>query len=162
MYPDNILKKAHETVQKLADKKLTIATAESCTGGLIIGALTEVSGSSTVVDRGFITYTNQSKVGMLGVLDETLEAHGAVSEQTVREMALGAHNKSGSPITVAVSGIAGPTGGSDEKPIGLVYFGFYFEGKLKVLRHVFKGNRQQVRLQTIETSLDEILSYLQK
>jgi nicotinamide-nucleotide amidase len=101
---------------------LTLATAESCTGGLVAGALTEIAGSSDVVDRGFVTYSNAAKMAMLGVLPETLEANGAVSRQTAEAMAQGALAQSGADLAVAVTGIAGPSGGSAEKPVGLVHF----------------------------------------
>jgi nicotinamide-nucleotide amidase len=99
-----------------------IATAESCTGGMIIAALTEIAGSSDVVDRGFVTYSNAAKIEMLGVLAATLKAHGAVSEEVAREMAAGALARSGATLAVAVTGIAGP-GGSEHKPEGRVCFG---------------------------------------
>lgn len=105
------------------NKRLKIATAESCTGGMIAAALTDIAGSSDVVDRGFVTYSNEAKMEMLGVLPETLAAHGAVSFETAREMARGALARSGADVAVSVTGIAGPGGGSDEKPVGLVWFG---------------------------------------
>jgi nicotinamide-nucleotide amidase len=101
---------------------LKIATAESCTGGLVAGALTEIAGSSDVVDRGFITYSNEAKQQMLGVPAATLKRHGAVSSQTAAAMAKGALRNSPADIAVAITGIAGPGGGSKEKPVGLVYF----------------------------------------
>ena len=104
-------------------KKLMVATAESCTGGLVAGALTEIAGSSAVVDRGFVTYTNEAKQQMLGVPAETLKAHGAVSRQTAEAMAKGALEHSSADLTVSITGIAGPGGGSADKPVGLVHFG---------------------------------------
>jgi nicotinamide-nucleotide amidase len=101
---------------------LKVATAESCTGGLVVGALTEIPGSSDVVDRGFVTYSNEAKEAMLGVPASTLERHGAVSRETADAMAAGALAMSNADITVAITGIAGPGGGSAEKPIGLVHF----------------------------------------
>jgi nicotinamide-nucleotide amidase len=103
-------------------KKLMIATAESCTGGLVAGALTEIAGSSAVVDRGFVTYTNEAKEQMLGVSVETLRAHGAVSRETAEAMAQGALKHSLADLVVAITGIAGPGGGTAEKPVGLVHF----------------------------------------
>jgi nicotinamide-nucleotide amidase len=103
-------------------RKWMIATAESCTGGLVAGALTEIAGSSDVVDRGFITYSNQAKPALVGVPETTLTAHGAVSRQTAEAMAKGALERAGVDLTVAITGIAGPGGGSDEKPVGLVHF----------------------------------------
>jgi len=101
---------------------LTVATAESCTGGLVAAALTEIAGSSDVVDRGFVTYSNAAKMAMLGVLPETLEANGAVSRQTAEAMAQGAIENSNADLAVSITGIAGPGGGSAEKPVGLVHF----------------------------------------
>jgi nicotinamide-nucleotide amidase len=101
---------------------LKLATAESCTGGLVAGALTEIAGSSDVLDRGFVTYSNKAKQQMLGVPAETLRTHGAVSQQTAEAMALGALGKGGADIVVAITGIAGPGGGSTDKPVGLVHF----------------------------------------
>ena len=104
-------------------KKLMIATAESCTGGLVAGALTDIAGSSAVVDRGFVTYTNEAKQQMLGVPAETLRAHGAVSRQTAEAMAKGVLAHSPADLSVSITGIAGPGGGTVEKPVGLVHFG---------------------------------------
>jgi nicotinamide-nucleotide amidase len=103
-------------------RKLKVATAESCTGGLVAGALTEIAGSSDVVDRGFVTYSNEAKQQMLGVASETLRDYGAVSRQTAEEMARGAIAHSNAQIAVAVTGVAGPGGGSADKPVGLVHF----------------------------------------
>ena len=103
-------------------RKWTLATAESCTGGLVAAALTEIAGSSDVVDRGFVTYSNAAKMALLGVPEAVLAAHGAVSKQTAEAMARGALARSGVDLTVSITGVAGPGGGSAEKPVGLVHF----------------------------------------
>ncbi len=103
-------------------RKLKVATAESCTGGLVAGALTEIAGSSDVVDRGFVTYSNEAKQQMLGVSSETINKFGAVSRQTAEEMARGALGRGDADIVVAITGVAGPGGGSKDKPVGLVHF----------------------------------------
>ena len=103
-------------------RKLTIATAESCTGGLVAGALTDIAGSSAVVDRGFVTYTNAAKHQMLGVPNETIERHGAVSRETAEAMVRGALGHANADLAVSITGIAGPGGGSADKPVGLVHF----------------------------------------
>lgn len=123
MFSPEIATLAKRVVDTLVAQGMTIATAESCTGGLIAGALTSVSGSSDAVYGGFITYANEAKMVMLGVPEEVLATHGAVSEQTVRAMAEGALRTSKTNISIAVTGIAGPNGGSAQKPVGLVYLG---------------------------------------
>jgi nicotinamide-nucleotide amidase len=122
MFDETILAAAEKLFDICKRKKLILATAESCTGGLVAGALTEIAGSSSVVDRGFVTYSNEAKQQMLGVSPATLRDHGAVSRQTAEEMARGAIAHSNAQIAVAITGIAGPGGGSAEKPVGLVHF----------------------------------------
>ena len=130
---------------------MMIATAESCTGGLIIGALTDIAGSSDVVDRGFVTYSNQAKQDMLGVSEDTLTAHGAVSAETATEMAAGALVRSGADLAISVTGVAGPGGGSDEKPVGLVWFGLAKDGARAIAEsRMFAGlDREGVRRATV-------------
>ena len=140
---------------------LRVTTAESCTGGLIVGALTEISGSSDVIGRGFVTYSNEAKMEMLGVSEPTLKAHGAVSEATVREMTAGALKAAGqdADIAVAVSGVAGPGGGTPEKPVGTVWISIERRGRPAAAeRHVFAGDRQTVRLKTVARALELIAS----
>jgi nicotinamide-nucleotide amidase len=123
MLDDDIVEAARRLLDICKRKKLFVATAESCTAGLVAGTLTEVPGVSSMLDRGFITYSNDSKREMLGVKAETLDKHGAVSRETAMEMAQGALARSDVDLAVSVTGIAGPDGGSEEKPVGLVYFG---------------------------------------
>ncbi|CAH9053263.1 Nicotinamide-nucleotide amidohydrolase PncC [Pseudoalteromonas holothuriae] len=144
----------------LTDKRFTITTAESCTGGGISYALTDTPGSSAYVDRCFVTYSNDAKQGLLGVSADTLCSHGAVSEQTVLAMALGAAKAAKADIAVAVSGIAGPSGGSKDKPVGLVWFAVNVQGNVTCYEHIFTGDRAYVRAQAIAFALKNIVSLL--
>lgn len=146
--------------QLLLSKKFTITTAESCTGGGIGYWLTAVAGSSAYVDRGFITYSNKAKQQLLAVRSATLLQFGAVSEETVREMAQGAAKAAAADVAIAVSGIAGPDGGSAYKPVGTVCFGFYVSGHVASSRLVFAGDRQQVRQQAIDFALKQSIELL--
>jgi nicotinamide-nucleotide amidase len=132
------------------------ATAESCTGGMIIAALTDIPGSSAVVDRGFITYSNEAKMEMIGVSEATLAAHGAVSRETALEMAAGAIQNSRASIALAVTGIAGPDGGSETKPVGLVWFGVALRGQPAVAEsRIFPNEgRDFIRRETVRTALN--------
>jgi nicotinamide-nucleotide amidase len=143
---------------------LTIATAESCTGGLVAGALTEIAGSSDVVDCGFVTYSNAAKRKMLGVPAATLIRHGAVSAQTAAAMTKGALKKSRADISVSITGIAGPGGGSKQKPVGLVYFAAANrDGKFFArTRHFGKIGRQRVRLRSVEQALEMLAALARK
>jgi len=139
-----------------------LATAESCTGGGVAQAITEISGSSAWFERGFVTYTNIAKVEMLGVRQTTLDAHGAVSEATVREMAEGALRHSHAHIALAVSGIAGPTGGTPEKPVGTVWFAWSLhDAETHARLHHLSGNRTEVRAQAVRIALQGILELLE-
>lgn len=134
---------------------LKLATAESCTGGLIIGCLTEIAGSSDVVDRGFITYSNAAKTEMIGVPAGLIARVGAVSEAVARAMAEGALARSNADIAVAVTGIAGPSGATADKPVGLVHFACARRGGMtRHQRRVFPGDRAAVRQATIDAALD--------
>ena len=137
-----------------------IATAESCTGGMVAAALTDIAGSSDVVDRGFVTYSNEAKMEMLDVDPATLEKHGAVSEETAIEMAEGALDNSNADITISVTGIAGPTGGTEEKPVGLVYMAVATPEQTKAFRHHFAGDRAKIREKTVNAALQHILDIL--
>ena len=136
-------------------RSLTVSTAESCTGGLVAGALTDIAGSSDVVDRGFVTYSNQAKIEVLGVSPATLAAHGAVSEETAREMVTGLLRMARTSLGVSITGIAGPGGGSAEKPVGLVHFAAGNDkGDVLVRREVFAGqDRAGVRRLSVLTAL---------
>lgn len=136
-----------------------IATAESCTGGLIAATLTEIAGSSAVVDRGVVTYSNQAKTDLLGVPADLISRHGAVSEPVARAMALGLLDRCPADVALSVTGIAGPGGGSAAKPVGLVYLGRAVRGAdggitVTVVRHVFPGDRGAVRRAAVLTALD--------
>jgi len=140
------------------------ATAESCTGGLIIAAMTDIPGSSSMVDRGFVTYSNEAKMDMLGVSATTLDAHGAVSSETAHEMAKGALERSRAGISLAVTGIAGPDGGSTEKPVGLVWFGLALAGKpVATEKRIFENRgRDFIRRETVRHALTMGLDALAK
>lgn len=148
-----------ELVNKLIEKKLVIATAESCTGGLLAKKITDVSGSSKVFEMGLVSYANRIKNEFLGVPNEVLNTVGAVSEETAKQMAIGVTKLAKSDIGVGITGIAGPTGGTPEKPVGLVYYSIYFkaEDKLIVKKLLLKGNRDEVREQTTEIVIEEVL-----
>ncbi|MBR1969470.1 MAG: CinA family protein [Clostridia bacterium] len=152
---------AQSVVDILKEKNLTLSTAESCTGGMIGELITSVSGASEVYGFGFITYANEAKEQILGVKHETLERFGAVSEETAREMALGAKRVSGSDISVSVTGIAGPGGGTKEKPVGLVYTAICFNEKVETFKLLLKGDRESVRKQTCEKVFENIINCAQ-
>ena len=138
-----------------------LASAESCTGGWVGEAVTAISGSSQWYERGFITYTNLAKQEMLGVSQATLEAHGAVSEETVQEMALGALRHSHADVAVAISGIAGPAGGTPDKPVGTVCFAWTTQnGALYSEKYLFPGDRRDVRHQAVTMALEGVLALL--
>ena len=138
----------------LVDRKLTISTAESCTGGMIASRLINYPGISSVFMEGCVTYSNEAKMKSLNVKEETLDTYGAVSEETAKEMAIGISKRTGSDISVVTTGIAGPGGGSEEKPVGLVYIGLYYKGNVKAFKYIFNGNRHNVRTKATVTALD--------
>ena len=140
-----------------------LATAESCTGGMVAAALTDIAGSSAVVERGFVTYTNRAKAQLLGIDPAVIETHGAVSREVAEAMARGAWAHSAAHVAVSVTGIAGPDGGSVEKPVGLVWFGLAAEGTPTTTDHaVFKGDRAAVRRQATEKVLALLLEGLDR
>lgn len=142
---------------KLIDRGLTLSSAESCTGGLFAGTVTEIAGVSACFDRGLVTYSNQAKMDELGVKAETLEKYGAVSAETAMEMAEGLHRVSGSDVCVSVTGIAGPGGGTEEKPVGLVYVGLYFDGDVSYRKlHLSNTGRKWIRHRSVLNMLDMI------
>ncbi len=154
MISDVVREEATALLAAMRAAGLMVATAESCTGGLIAGALTEIAGSSDVVDRGFVTYSNEAKTEMLGVPASLIEERGAVSEPVARAMAEGALARSRAGVTVAVTGVAGPGGGSVEKPVGTVWFGAARRGGKTVSeRVVFGGDRSAVREATVRHAL---------
>lgn len=151
-----------ELVKILAEKGMYISTAESCTGGLIAGAIVNVAGASSVFMEGFVTYSNESKEKRLGVSHSTLENTGAVSEETVKEMAQGLMKVTGADVTIVSSGIAGPDGGTPEKPVGLVYLCCCTGNGLYVSRNIFNGNRQQIREQAVNTAIELVIDSINK
>ncbi|ABC90730.1 competence-damage associated protein [Rhizobium etli CFN 42] len=158
LFPQDIVSAAEAIIRDFTAAGLMISTAESCTGGLISGALTEISGSSAVVDRGFVTYTNTAKIELLGVQEQTLLRFGAVSEETARQMVHGALLRSSADIAVAVTGIAGPGGGSAEKPVGLVHLAAKSRAGALIHRKILYGDigRGEIRLATIRTALEMV------
>ena len=142
-----------EVVELLARKHLTVTTAESCTGGLIAGTLINAAGASDVLNEGYVTYSNEAKERLVHVSHETLERYGAVSAQTAQEMAEGAARAAGADAAMSATGIAGPGGGSVEKPVGLVYIGCCLNGRTVVKECRFNGSRMENRLRTVETAL---------
>jgi len=161
----NIQQLTQHLASLLLQKSIRVCTAESCTGGLIAKTFTDLAGSSEWFDRGFVTYSNQSKVDMLGVQSVTLQKYGAVSEEVASEMAVGALQFSQSRLAIAVTGIAGPGGGSETKPVGTVCFGFALkndadEKKVWVKQRWFEGSRSQVRESSLLFALRHIQSLL--
>jgi nicotinamide-nucleotide amidase len=145
----------------LLQKGWLLSAAESCTGGLIAGACTELAGSSAWFERGFVTYSNAAKTEMLGVDAALIDAHGAVSEPVARAMAVGAIARSApSRAAIAVTGIAGPTGGTPEKPVGTVWFGWSVDGQIRTERRRFDGDRATVRAATVHYALQTLVSLL--
>ncbi len=146
----------------LTRRNWRICTAESCTGGLIAKTFTDLPGSSTWFDRGFVTYSNQSKIDLLSVDSATLARQGAVSQAVAAQMAAGAIRHSEAQLAIAVTGIAGPGGGSDQKPVGTVWFGFALPGLVETERRQFDGDRQQVRQSSLLFALETMLGKVEK
>ena len=151
---------AQQTMAALIEKGVRMATVESCTGGGIAKLVTDLAGSSAVFECGFVTYSNESKQQMVGVSSQALEKFGAVSEQVASEMASGALRKANAGITVSVTGIAGPDGGTDYKPVGTVCFGWAYDGSTITEIKQFSGDRQAIRNQTIIYALQGVMKQL--
>lgn len=152
-FSENSLELAADIVRLAASVGKRIATAESCTGGLIGGCLTEIAGSSAAMDRGFIVYSNEAKRDVLGVPTALLEAHGAVSAEVAAAMASGARDRASVDIAVAVTGIAGPGGATAEKPVGLVHLAVAVGNRIDAVREIFPGDRRAVRAASVEAAL---------
>ena len=157
----------HSLVEELTllliSKNLRLVTAESCTGGMIAAVMTDRSGSSAIFERGYVTYSNESKIEELGVKSETIETYGAVSEQTAAEMAQGALKNSHADIALSITGIAGPNGGTEQKPVGLVYIGIAQQNQPpQVFKHNFDGDRMSIRQETLEQALNHLIGIFGK
>ena len=151
-----------ELVEILTKKQYKITTAESCTGGLVAATIVNVSGASEVFQAGFVTYANEAKEKELGVKSETLQTYGAVSEKTAKEMAIGCASHAKAPVGISTTGIAGPGGGTAEKPVGLVYIGCAVRSNVYVEKNVFSGDRQQVRRQAADRAIGFALECIKK
>jgi len=159
VFSEELRRLADDVLTRCRAAGLTVATAESCTGGLVAACLTEIAGSSEVVERGFVTYANAAKIELLGVREATLERHGAVSAETARAMLAGALARSPADLVVAITGVAGPGGGSAEKPVGLVFIGVQRRGREALIeRHVFAGDRAAVREASLVRALGLLLN----
>ncbi len=162
MFDEELITIAAQVIKEFGEANATISTAESCTGGLIGGCLTAIAGSSNVFDRGFITYSNEAKTVMLDVKMDLIEAHGAVSAQVASEMAIGAIRNSGTDAAVAVTGIAGPGGGTETKPVGLVYIAVATSEEEGAFVEDFNFSnmcRDEIRRETIKVALEMLLGY---
>lgn len=151
---------ARKIGERLKASHQVLVTAESCTGGWAAQAVTSIAGSSDWFERGFVTYSNDAKHELLGVAEGTLKKHGAVSEETAREMALGALARSKGTVALAVTGIAGPAGGSAGKPVGTVCFAWAAKGRARSETRHFEGDRESVRRQSVVRALEGVLQYL--
>jgi len=159
MFHPDTLKLAEAVLAVCRSRNWYVATAESCTGGLVAAALTAIPGASEVVDRGFVTYSNKAKIELLGVPQETIAAHGAISAETAAAMARGAVVRAGVDLAVSVTGIAGPGGSTPEKPLGLVYLGVARKGgAARVERRIFSGDRAAVRHAALGLALELLLA----
>jgi nicotinamide-nucleotide amidase len=156
MFPPDFLAAAEAVLGACRTRGWRVTTAESCTGGLIAGLLTAIGGSSDVVDGGAVTYSNAAKTRMLGVPAAMIAAHGAVSEEVARAMAEGARRAAGVELAVAVTGVAGPGGGTADKPVGLVWFGVASPAGVTAASHIFPGDRTAVRMETVRHAMNAL------
>ena len=153
--------KAKKLTELLTSKSMSIAIAESCTGGSLSSTLASIPGASSYFNCGFITYSNESKINMLNVDSQTIELFGAVSEKVAYEMAMGAGQNSKSHLAISVTGIAGPSGGTPEKPVGMVCFGFYVDGNVTTTTQFFSGVRSEIVSESIAFALTELTSKIE-
>ena len=156
------MSKAEKAVKLLADNKMTVTTVESCTGGMVCSSLVDVPGASAVLNEAFVTYSNDAKKKLVGVKKSTLKKYGAVSAKCAKEMAKGAAAAAGADVAVSTTGIAGPDGGSDEKPVGLVYIACCVKKKTVVKKFVFDGDRMQVRISATKEAVKLLYKCLKK
>ena len=157
---NNIKIKSKELVNKLIEKKLKITSAESCTGGLFASLITSISGSSACFEGSFVTYSNEIKNKIINVKKETLLNYGAVSKECVIEMAENSRKIIKSDISIAISGIAGPDGGSEDKPVGLVWICLSAENYIKAYKNIFSGDRDKIREESVNFALDLVLNFI--
>ena len=153
--------KAKKLTEILILKNMTIAVAESCTGGSLSSSLTSIPGASRYFNCGFITYSNESKINMLNVDAQTIELFGAVSEKVAYEMAIGAGQNSQSDLAISVTGVAGPSGGTPDKPVGMVCFGFYVKGDVSTSTQFFSGARSEIVSESITFALTKLTSIIE-
>jgi len=147
----------------LKEKDMTLVTAESCTGGLLSATITHKPGATEVFERGFITYSNEAKQELLDVPADTLDKYGAVSPETAEMMATGALDNSNAGLAVSITGIAGPDGGTDDKPVGLVFFGYALKGgSAGSMQYQFEGTREQIRTTAVVTALKSLITVLER
>ena len=151
-----------QLAELLTKYKFKLSTAESCTAGLLAGTFMNVPGVSSLYEEGYITYADKSKHKLLGVKKKTLKKHGAVSRQTAKQMAKGAAKSAGADVTLAVTGIAGPDGGTPEKPVGLVYIACFVLGKVNVIRCCFEGDRKMIREQSVQAAMELAIASIEE
>ncbi|MEI0603730.1 CinA family protein [Brachyspira alvinipulli] len=162
MINNKIKEKSNEVVKLLTSRGLKITSAESCTGGLFAASITSISGSSECFEGSFVTYSNDIKHKIINVSEETLKKYGAVSEECVLEMSENSRNIMNSDISISISGIAGPSGGTEDKPVGLVWICLAANRYIKAYKNIFTGNRDEVREKSVCFALDLVLNFIKK